>query len=94
MLIENEESAQETANLQTTVPVTWVNQAGEPVEFVNSSGQLVTWVAQGFVLSRQVSNHYGRYLGFSLVGNDPPFLIVAVQMEIEETTKWATPLTG
>lgn len=91
MTIDNETSDQEVENLQTDVDIVWVNNAGEEVKFVNNSGELVTWVAQGMVLSRQVSNMYGRYLGFTITGTDPVYLIQAIQMEIEEKTKWATP---
>jgi hypothetical protein len=94
MTIDNETAQAETANLQTTNDVTWVNQAGEIVTFVNQSGQPVTWVAQGQVLSRQVSNQYGRYLGWTLQGTHPVCRFQAVQMEVMETTAWATPGTA
>lgn len=94
MTIDNETSAQEVQNLQTTVDVTWVNTLGQPVQFVNTSGQAVTWAAQGMVLSRQSSAMAGRYLGWTITGTHPIMRIQAVQMEIVETRTWATPGTA
>src|SRR4029077_10518635 len=96
MLVESETSATETQGLQTTVGVTWINNAGQPVTFVNNSGQPVTFVAQGMVLSRQVSSMYGSYIGWRIenVGaGDPPYLIQAIQLDIEEGPKWVSPAT-
>jgi hypothetical protein len=95
MVIENESSATETANLRTTVPVTWVNNAGDEVTFVNNSGDVVTWVAQGMVLSRQVSNMWGAFLGFTITGEDPPYLIQGIQLQIlKGPDAWLTPVTS
>jgi hypothetical protein len=94
MLIENETSDQETAGLQTTVDITWVNNLGQPVQFVNTSGQLVTWAAEGMVLSRQVSEMWGRYVGWSLVGTDAPYLVQCVQLQLKDGLDWATPGTA
>ena len=96
MLVENETSATETQGLQTTVPVTFVNNAGQPVSFVNNLGQTVTFVAQGIVLSRQVSSMYGNYIGWRVENTgagDPPYLIQAIQLDLEEGPKWVTPAT-
>jgi hypothetical protein len=93
MVIENETSAVELANLQTTAPITWVNAAGQVISWANNAGQPIAWAGQGMILSREVSNMWGHYIGFTITGNDPPYLIQAVQLQYTKTPDedWITP---
>jgi hypothetical protein len=45
------------------------------------------------ILSREVSNMWGHYIGFTITGNDPPYLIQAVQLQYTKTPDedWITP---
>lgn len=93
MVLENETTDTEAQGLETTVPIQFVNNAGEPLDFVNNSGEALTFVAQGRVLSRQSSYFYGSYIGWTVSGTDPKYRIQAIQLEIEEGPKWVTPAT-
>lgn len=97
MLLENETTDTEDQGVETTVPIQFVNNAGEPLDFVNNSGEPLTFVAQGIVLSRQSSYFYGNYIGWRVENDDagdPPYLIQAVQLDIEEGPEWVTPSTS
>jgi hypothetical protein len=93
MVIENETTASELANLQTSAVITWVNNLGQIITWQNNAGQIIGWAGQGMILSREVSNMWGHYIGFTITGNDPPYLIQAVQLQYTKTPDedWITP---
>lgn len=96
MLLENETSDSEDQGVQTTVPVQLVNNLGQPLNLVNNSGQPLTIVAQGIVLSRQSSYFYGNYIGWRIENvdaGDPPYIMQAIEIDIEEGPAWVTPAT-
>jgi len=95
MLIENETSDQESADLLLTNQVTWQNNQGQEVQFQNNSGELVTWRAQGLVLSRQNSDMWGAFIGWTVQGTSAPYRIQGVQLQIkEDPDEWLTPVTA
>jgi hypothetical protein len=93
MVIENETTASELANLQTSAVITWVNNLGQIITWQNNAGQIIGWAGQGMILSREVSSMWGHYIGFTITGNDPPYLIQAVQLQYTKTPDedWITP---
>jgi hypothetical protein len=85
--IDNEISSQ-LADINFGNEVTWINEDGDPVEWINNVNDVVVWVGVGMVLSRATVAMFGRYLGFTIQGEDPPYRIQAIQTEVHATREW------
>lgn len=80
-----------------TVPIsggntlTIVNNSGVALQLQNNAMANLTIISGGMVLSRGDAPLSGHYLGWTLTGNDPPYRIQAVQLEVVPTREWSTP---
>ena len=90
MTIDSEFQAQ-TVDVLAGNEITLLNAVGATLQLQNSVPANLTLITQGMVLSRQTASMFGRYLGFSIAGSDPPYRIQAVQLELAETRQWSTP---
>lgn len=87
MTIDSEFGSQ-TVNVTTTNELTLVNQVNATLQLQNSLGNPLNLISQGTVLSRQNASLFGRYLGFTVEGEDIPYRIQAAQMEVVPTREW------
>jgi len=71
--------------------ITWVNAMGQVIGWLNDAGALITWTSGATLLTRQNVPQFGHYLGWTLSGNDPPFRLQAVQLEVTKTRQWSHP---
>jgi hypothetical protein len=72
--------------------LTLINDGGDTLTLVNDVFAVLTFiVSTGMILSRTRSNSYGRYLGFTLRGEDPPYRAQAFQMQTALAAEWDTP---
>lgn len=90
MTVDNEFGSQ-TVEVTTSNRYTLKNNAGATLQLINALGEDLNLIGQGTLLSRQQASHYGRYLGWTLSGEDPPYRIQAVHFETVETRTWQQP---
>lgn len=69
--------------------VTWRNTAGNTVGWVNDSGQTVTWIGSGLIQAVAPASTFGRYIGWTLTGNDVPWQLSGVALDVEPREEWS-----
>lgn len=70
--------------------IIWVNGSNQVVQWQNGTLQDVNWISSGLILSRADSAQFGRYLGCTITGNDPPYRLQAMAFEYATTRAWDT----
>lgn len=61
---------------------------GAVINLTGAGGAALTLTTQALALIRKNSNMWGRYLGFTLTWNCPPFRLQALQMEVADSREW------
>ena len=89
-LTVDSEVASEAVALAPATLLTIVNGAGAILTLVNTGAAVLSLITHGMLLSRTVATLYGHYLGWSITGTDPPYLIQAAQMEVADGRPWST----
>ena len=85
------ESASQTATVETFGnALTIINGSGVPLTLRNAVNAELLLIAQGLVLVRTRAEMYGRYLGWTVAGDDAPYRIQAFQMQLAGTGEWDT----
>ncbi|TMD08297.1 MAG: hypothetical protein E6J01_03940 [Chloroflexi bacterium] len=85
------EFASQTTAISAVDTLTLINAIGATLQLQNAALANLTITAQGMVLARANVNMWGHFLGVTVSGNDPPYRIQAIQLEVVESRTWSFP---
>lgn len=87
--VDNENSSTAIDKSGSLNSVTWVNDAGEPIQWVNNAGQPINWFASGYVLFWGTTpGSFSKYIGLSGSTTGASFQLSGLMADYEFGARW------